>query len=56
MSVNTSIPRKLDYVTVSRKVFAKKGRVLRFSKEIILTNQEEERRKAENESDDLTVT
>ena len=41
---------KLDYVTMSRQVWTKKGKYLRFSKEIILKNQEEERQKAQQSS------
>ncbi|MGA2167476.1 MAG: hypothetical protein ABSG62_04650, partial [Terracidiphilus sp.] len=35
----------MDYVTISRKVWTKKGKYLRFSKEVILKNQEEEMKK-----------
>ena len=41
---------KLDYVTMSRQVWTKKGKYLRFSKEVILKNQDEEMRKAQQAS------
>jgi hypothetical protein len=41
---------KLDYVTMSRQVWTKKGKYLRFSKEVILKNQDEEMRKAQQSS------